>query len=74
MENIVFYWCSFHVLKSSILRDDQKMEQKKSYEIDMCNGPILSKMLLFTIPLMCSSMLQLLFNAADIVVGQICGR
>lgn len=54
--------------KSSILRDDQKMEQKKSYEIDMCNGPILSKMLLFTIPLMCSSMLQLLFNAADIVV------
>ena len=35
MENIVFYWCSFHVLKSSILRDDQKMEQKKSYEIDM---------------------------------------
>lgn len=44
------------------------MEQKKSYEIDMCNGPILSKMLLFTIPLMCSSMLQLLFNAADIVV------
>lgn len=68
MENIVFYWCSFHVFKSSILRDDQKMEQKKSYEIDMCNGPILSKMLLFTIPLMCSSMLQLLFNAADIVV------
>lgn len=44
------------------------MEQKKSYEIDMCNGPILSKMLLFTIPLMCSNMLQLLFNAADIVV------
>ena len=68
MESIVFYWCSFHVLKVVILRDDQKMEQKKSYEIDMCNGPILSKMLLFTIPLMCSSMLQLLFNAADIVV------
>ena len=40
----------------------------KSYEIDMCNGPILSKMLRFSIPLMCSSVLQLLFNAADIVV------
>ena len=38
------------------------------YEIDMCNGPILSKMLRFSIPLMCSSVLQLLFNAADIVV------
>ena len=41
---------------------------KKKYEIDMCNGPILKKMLLFAIPLMLSSILQLLFNAADIVV------
>lgn len=36
--------------------------------MDMCSGPILKKMLLFTLPLMCSSILQLLFNAADIVV------
>ena len=42
--------------------------QKTQYEIDMCHGPILSKMLRFSIPLMCSSVLQLLFNAADIVV------
>lgn len=42
--------------------------EKKRYEIDMVNGPILKKMLLFAIPLMCSSILQLLFNAADIVV------
>ena len=41
---------------------------KKSYEMDMCNGPILGKMLRFAIPLMCSSMLQMLFNAADIIV------
>ncbi len=40
----------------------------KTYEIDMCSGPILSKLLRFAVPLMCSSMLQLLFNAADIVV------
>ena len=44
------------------------MEKSKRYEIDMCNGSILKKMLLFALPLMCSSMLQLLFNAADIVV------
>lgn len=44
------------------------MNQVRNYEIDMCNGPILKKMLLFAVPLMCSSMLQLLFNAADIVV------
>lgn len=36
--------------------------------MDMCSGSIFGKMLLFTIPLMLSSMLQLLFNAADIVV------
>ncbi|MGN0666101.1 MAG: MATE family efflux transporter [Huintestinicola sp.] len=42
--------------------------QGKKYEIDMCSGPILKKMLLFTLPLMLSSILQLLFNAADIVV------
>lgn len=42
--------------------------EKKKYEMDMCSGPILSKMLLFALPLMCSSILQLLFNAADIIV------
>ena len=36
---------------------------KKSYEIDMCNGPLLGKILLFSIPLMLSGILQLLFNA-----------
>lgn len=47
---------------------------KKNYEIDMCSGPILGKMLLFAVPLMCSSILQLLFNAADvIVVGRFAG-
>ncbi len=46
----------------------------KKYEIDMCSGSILGKMLLFAMPLMCSSILQLLFNAADIiVVGRFAG-
>ena len=42
--------------------------QKKTYEIDMCSGAILPKLLQFALPLMFSSILQLLFNAADIVV------
>lgn len=42
--------------------------QKRSFEMDMCNGPLLGKILLFSIPLMLSGILQLLFNAADIVV------
>ena len=42
--------------------------QTKKYEIDMIHGPLLGKILLFTLPLMASSILQLLFNAADIIV------
>ena len=46
----------------------------RSREIDMTNGPLLSKVVQFAIPLALSSMLQLLFNAADvIVVGQFAG-
>ena len=41
---------------------------RKSYEIDMCSGPLFSKLLLFALPLILSGILQLLFNAADIVV------
>ena len=41
---------------------------KSKNEMDMCSGSIFTKMLIFTVPLMLSSMLQLLFNAADIVV------
>lgn len=38
------------------------------YEINMCEGPLFGKILRFALPLMLSSILQLLFNAADIVV------
>ncbi|MCM1251477.1 MAG: MATE family efflux transporter [Clostridium sp.] len=49
-------------------------EKTKKYEMDMCSGSILKKILLFSLPLMCSSILQLLFNAADIiVVGRFAG-
>ena len=41
---------------------------KSSNQIDMTHGPILGKLLKFSIPLILSSLLQLLFNAADVVV------
>ena len=48
---------------------------KKQYHIDMCNGPLASKILLFAVPLIASSLLQLLFNAADVVVvGKFAGK
>ena len=40
----------------------------RSYEMDMCTGPLTRKILIFSFPLMLSSILQLLYNAADIVV------
>ncbi len=46
----------------------------RSHEIDMTNGPIFRKLLMFILPLMASGILQLLFNAADvIVVGKFAG-
>ena len=49
-----------------------KIRAKK--QIDMTSGPLLGKIILFTIPLMMSGILQLLFNAADVmVVGQWAG-
>ena len=48
--------------------------KRKSYEIDMCSGSLFPKILMFSIPLMLSSILQLLFNAADmVVVGRFAG-
>ena len=41
---------------------------KRNYELDMCNGPLLSHIIIFALPLMLSGILQLLFNAADIIV------
>ncbi len=45
-----------------------QIKRAKRYEIDMCNGPLFGKLILFAVPLMLSGVLQLLFNAADIVV------
>ena len=41
---------------------------KRSFEMNMCEGPIFKKIIIFSIPLMLSGIMQLLFNAADIVV------
>ena len=47
---------------------------KRNATIDMTHGSLLGKILLFSLPLMASNILQLLFNAADIiVVGRFAG-
>lgn len=50
------------------------MKKNATYELDMTTGALLPKMLRFALPLMLSSLLQLLFNAADVaVVGKFAG-
>ena len=42
--------------------------KNNKYEIDMCNGTIMDKLISFALPLMISGMLQLMFKAVDIIV------
>ena len=42
--------------------------KSRNYEIDMCNGPLTRKIITYCIPLALSGILQLLYNAADIIV------
>ncbi len=62
-------------LKYGIASLVEKMQRRGTgYEIDMCNGPLLGKIIKFAIPLALSGVLQLLFHATDIiVVGQYAG-
>ena len=44
------------------------MASGSKYQIDMCHGPLFSKIILFSIPLMISNIMQVLFHAADLIV------
>lgn len=43
-------------------------KKRKNYEINMTEGPLLSKILAYSGPLVLTGVLQLLYNAADVVV------
>ncbi len=48
---------------------------EKNKKMDMLNGSLFGKIVLFTIPIILSSLIQLLFNAADIIIiGQYEGK
>ncbi len=59
------------------MRKERKIKMNgktKSYQMNMCEGALLSKLIRFAVPLMLSSILQLLFNAVDmVVVGRYAG-
>lgn len=45
-----------------------RVQPKARHEMDMTKGPILKNLIIFAIPLICSNILQLLFNAADTAI------
>lgn len=56
---------------ANILRGEMNMKSKSA---DLTQGPLLSQIVTYTIPIILTGVLQLLFNAADlVVVGQYCG-
>lgn len=44
------------------------MASVNKYKIDMCNGPLLKKIIQFAIPLMMANIMALMFHAADLIV------
>jgi len=47
----------------------------KKHDMDMCSGPLFRKILIFALPIIAMNILQLMFNAADmIVVGRFSGK
>lgn len=51
-----------------------ELNRAKTHEMDMCNGSILPKIIIFFIPVMLANILQLLYNATDqLIVGKFAG-
>ena len=46
----------------------QHRVQPKNYEMNMTEGKILGKLIKYAIPLICTNLLQVLFNATDVAV------
>ena len=44
------------------------MKKSGKYQIDMCHGPLLKKIIIFAVPLMLANISSLMFTAADLVV------
>lgn len=62
---------AFYTGEKMVAIKKRNSPQKAAKKMDICGGPLAKNILLYTLPLMASGMLQLLFNAADsIVVGR----
>ena len=61
-------------MNENLSGDGFAVKRIKKYQSNMLEGPLLSGVIAYTIPIILTSLLQLLFNAADLViVGRFCG-
>jgi len=58
-----------------IAKEEKAFMFSKNHDMDMCSGPLFSKIIIFALPIIAMNILQLLFNAADmVVVGRFAGK
>ena len=67
--------CHFHKkVYNEIKISEERGSPMKRFSRSMIDGPLFSGIVMYTIPIILTSILQLLFNAADLViVGRFCG-
>lgn len=62
-------------VSETVPRSEEPPSASQKPKVDLCSGPFLKKIILYTIPIILTGLLQLLFNAADlVVVGRCCGN
>ena len=65
---------SLFIIHHSLFIFTQGVTDTDKYSLDMTKGPWLKKILIFSLPLMCTSLLQMVYSTADvIVVGRFAG-
>ena len=48
--------------------DSERRSMAKTHEMNLTEGPMLRKLIVYAVPLILSGMLQLLFNTVDVIV------
>lgn len=55
-------------LKEDIITESSDKRKRVAVSVDLTQGPLIKRIILYTLPIIATGLLQLLFNAADLVV------
>ena len=56
------------IIHGDFMTETKEIKKNKKYEIDMCSGNLFKKIVIFCFPLMLMGILQLFYNAADLII------